>query len=104
SRQRARALQAAEGVRVRRPHRAHALGQARLPLGQGNGAGGAGTLTTAPTPLGRYRLLDLSRQLPGPFCSTVLGDLGMDVLVVTNPKDPFGPGIPFLSRNKRSMT
>ena len=55
-------------------------------------------------PLGRFRMLDLSRQLPGPFCSTVLADLGMDVLVVTAPRDPFGMGIPFLARNKRSMT
>jgi crotonobetainyl-CoA:carnitine CoA-transferase CaiB-like acyl-CoA transferase len=55
-------------------------------------------------PLARYRLLDLSRQLPGPFCSTLLADLGMDVLTVTAPRDPFGSGIPFLARNKRSMT
>jgi len=54
--------------------------------------------------LGGLRLLDLSRQLPGPFCSTLLADLGMDVLVVAAPDDPFGIGIPFLARNKRSMT
>src|SRR5271169_5326651 len=56
------------------------------------------------TPLAALRLLDLSRQLPGPFCSTLLADLGMDVLVIANPTDPFGVGIPFLGRNKRSMT
>lgn len=56
------------------------------------------------TPLQGLKLLDLSRQLPGPFCSTFLGDLGMDVLVVANPTDPFGMGIPLLGRNKRSMT
>lgn len=56
------------------------------------------------TPLQGLKLLDLSRQLPGPFCSTLLGDLGMDVLVVANPNDPFGAGIPFLGRNKRSIT
>src|SRR5258705_9718215 len=55
-------------------------------------------------PLGRYRMLDLSRQLPGPFCSTLLADLGMDVLTITAPGDPFGTGIPFLQRNERSMT
>jgi crotonobetainyl-CoA:carnitine CoA-transferase CaiB-like acyl-CoA transferase len=55
-------------------------------------------------PLARYRMLDLSRQLPGPFCSTLLADLGMDVLALTAPNDPFGTGIPFLQRNKRSMT
>jgi crotonobetainyl-CoA:carnitine CoA-transferase CaiB-like acyl-CoA transferase len=54
--------------------------------------------------LGHLRMLDLSRQLPGPFCSTLLADLGMDVLVVGAPRDPFGAGIPFLARNKRSMT
>jgi crotonobetainyl-CoA:carnitine CoA-transferase CaiB-like acyl-CoA transferase len=55
-------------------------------------------------PLGQLKMLDLSRQLPGPFCSTLLADLGMDVLVVAAPDDPFGVGIPFLARNKRSMT
>jgi len=54
--------------------------------------------------LAGLRLLDLSRQLPGPYCSTLLADLGMDVLVLTAPNDPFGTGIPFLARNKRSMT
>ncbi len=49
-------------------------------------------------------MLDLSRQLPGPFCSTLLADLGMDVLVITAPEDPFGIGVPFLARNKRHMT
>jgi len=55
------------------------------------------------TPLAGLHMLDLSRQLPGPFCSTMLADLGMDVLVIANPTDPFGTGIPFLGRNKRSM-
>ncbi len=57
-----------------------------------------------PSALGRFRLLDLSRQLPGPFCSMLLGDLGMDVLAVYAPNDPMGMGIPLLGRNKRSMT
>jgi crotonobetainyl-CoA:carnitine CoA-transferase CaiB-like acyl-CoA transferase len=55
-------------------------------------------------PLGHLRCLDLSRQLPGPFCSTLLADFGMDVLTIAAPTDPFGAGIPFLARNKRSMT
>ena len=59
---------------------------------------------TAAPPLTRYRLLDLSRQLPGPFCSTVLGDLGMDVLVITSPKDPFGTGIGFLTLSRVKVT
>ena len=48
-------------------------------------------------------MLDLSRQLPGPFCSTLLADLGMDVLTIAGPNDPFGTGMPLLARNKRSM-
>ncbi len=57
-----------------------------------------------PSALSRFRLLDLSRQLPGPFCSMLLADLGMDVLVVVSPNDPLGQGIPLLNRNKRSLT
>ena len=55
-------------------------------------------------PLSGLRVLDLSRQLPGPFCSTILADFGADVLTIAAPGDPFGTGIPFLARNKRSMT
>ena len=56
-----------------------------------------------PPPLTGLRVLDLSRQLPGPFCSTLLADLGADVLLVTAPGDPFGVGSPFLARNTRSL-
>jgi crotonobetainyl-CoA:carnitine CoA-transferase CaiB-like acyl-CoA transferase len=55
-------------------------------------------------PLDTLRVLDLSRQLPGPYCSTLLADLGADVLTIAAPGDPFGVGIAFLARNKRSMT
>jgi len=55
------------------------------------------------TPLQDLKLLDLSRQLPGPFCSTMLADLEINTLMVSNPTDPFGSGIPFMARNKRSM-
>ena len=54
--------------------------------------------------LSRFHMLDLSRQLPGPFCSLLLADLGMDVLTVCSPTDPMGMGIPLLGRNKRSLT
>jgi crotonobetainyl-CoA:carnitine CoA-transferase CaiB-like acyl-CoA transferase len=57
-----------------------------------------------PGALSRFRMLDLSRQLPGPFCSMLLADLGMDVLSVCAPTDPMGMGIPLLGRNKRSLT
>ncbi len=49
-------------------------------------------------------MIDLSRQMPGPFCSMLLADLGLDVLHIANPSDPMGVGIPFMARNKRSMT
>jgi crotonobetainyl-CoA:carnitine CoA-transferase CaiB-like acyl-CoA transferase len=55
-------------------------------------------------PLGQLKVLDLSRQLPGPFCSMLLADLGADVLCIANPDDPMSIGIPFLARNKRHMT
>ncbi|HLY37997.1 MAG TPA: CoA transferase, partial [Candidatus Binatia bacterium] len=57
-----------------------------------------------PAALSRFRMLDLSRQLPGPLCSLFLADLGMDVLTVVAPTDPMGMGIPLLGRNKRSLT
>ncbi len=56
------------------------------------------------TPLRNLKMLDLSRQLPGPFCSMMLADLGVDVLIVAAPKDPMGLGMPIIQRNKRSMT
>ena len=55
-------------------------------------------------PLGPLKVLDLSRQLPGPFCSMLLADFGADVLCIANPDDPMRTGIPFLARNKRHMT
>ncbi len=42
-------------------------------------SGPGGHAGTGTSPLGRFRLLDLSRQLPGPFCSALLGDLRMVV-------------------------
>jgi crotonobetainyl-CoA:carnitine CoA-transferase CaiB-like acyl-CoA transferase len=55
-------------------------------------------------PLRNVKMLDLSRQLPGPFCSMILADLGVDVLVIASPTDAMGLGIPMIQRNKRNMT
>lgn len=61
-----------------------------------------------PTPsdsaLAHLKLIDLSRQLPGPFCSMLLADMGVDTLCVASPNDPMSIGIPFLARNKRHLT
>ncbi len=66
-------------------------------------------------PLSGVKLLDLSRLLPGPYCSLLLADLGMEVLKVEDPEQGdymrlMGPirkkdGAYFLAlnRNKKSM-
>ena len=66
-------------------------------------------------PLAGMKILDLSRLLPGPYCSLILGDLGADILKIEDPKDGdymrwWGPrvrqqGGAFLmvNRNKRSV-
>lgn len=61
------------------------------------------------------RILDLSRMLPGPYCSMMLADLGAEVIKVEEPKigDPTrhsppiidGRSVPFaqVNRNKKSI-
>ncbi|MDP9434496.1 MAG: CoA transferase, partial [Actinomycetota bacterium] len=74
-------------------------------------------LEPRPGPLSGVRLLDLSRVLAGPFCCTVLADLGADVLKVERPgagDDTRGWGPPFhgddatyffaANRDRRSLT
>ena len=69
-------------------------------------------------PLDKITILDLSRMLPGPYCTMILSDLGAEVIRVENPKDPMSNLPPFfqkgeyfesafnavLMRNKRSIT
>ena len=54
------------------------------------------------------RVLDLTRLLPGPFCTMLLGDLGADVVKIEEPKggDPARSSQLFgqVNRNKRSVT
>ena len=40
--------------------------------------------------LEKYRMLDLSRFLPGPFCSHILADMGMDVVKVEETEPRYG--------------
>ena len=66
--------------------------------------------------LAGIRVLDLSRLLPGPFCSMLLADMGADVIKVEDPKQGdyirwwpplIGKNSGFhvvLNRNKRSLT
>ena len=66
--------------------------------------------------LKELKMLDLSRLLPGPYCSLLLADLGMEVLKVEDPEQgdymrKMGPVrkkdsayFLALNRNKKSMT
>ena len=62
------------------------------------------------TPLDGIRVLDLTRLLPGPFCTMLLADLGADVIKIEEPRggDPArqsGSGLfAQVNRNKRSVT
>jgi crotonobetainyl-CoA:carnitine CoA-transferase CaiB-like acyl-CoA transferase len=68
-------------------------------------------------PLKGIKIIDLTRLLPGPYCSMILGDLGAEITRVEAPNDPLGSPPPFyikdsyeesafnslLMRNKRSI-
>jgi crotonobetainyl-CoA:carnitine CoA-transferase CaiB-like acyl-CoA transferase len=63
------------------------------------------------TALEGLRVLDLTRLLPGPFCTMLLGDLGADVIKIEEPVigDPVrqtdsGSVFLLVNRNKRSVT
>ncbi|MEO1269418.1 MAG: CaiB/BaiF CoA-transferase family protein, partial [Myxococcota bacterium] len=67
-------------------------------------------------PLAGVRVLDLTRLLPGPFATVLLGDLGADVVKVEDPRGgdyarlyqpfigPMGSFFAGINRNKRSVT
>lgn len=68
-------------------------------------------------PLDNIKVIDLSRMLPGPYCSMILSDLGADVIHVNDPSFAYSSPPPFfqkeryresafnsiLMRNKRSI-
>jgi crotonobetainyl-CoA:carnitine CoA-transferase CaiB-like acyl-CoA transferase len=52
------------------------------------------------------KVVDLSRLLPGPFCTAMLADHGADVIVVEGPRfrdDPVLGNVPMVRRNKRHI-
>jgi crotonobetainyl-CoA:carnitine CoA-transferase CaiB-like acyl-CoA transferase len=55
--------------------------------------------------LSGIRVLDLSRLLPGPYCSMMLGDLGAEVIKVEEPKlgDPTRHGKPRVGRHSAAF-
>lgn len=56
-------------------------------------------------PLAGLKVLDLSRLLPGPYCSMILADFGAEVLRIEDRRfEEEGPGMPTVMRNKRHMT
>ncbi len=71
-----------------------------------------------PLPLTGKTILDLSRMLPGPYCSMILADLGANVIRIEDPKYPYSNPMPFfqkgryresafnsiIMRNKKSIT
>ena len=51
-------------------------------------------------PLEGIRILDLSRMLPGPYCSMILADLGAEVIHVNNPRYPYANPPPFYQKGR----
>ena len=51
-------------------------------------------------PLENVKVLDLSRILPGPYCSMILSDLGADVIHVNDPTFPYSSPPPFFQKNR----
>ncbi len=51
-------------------------------------------------PLNNVRILDLSRMLPGPYCSMILSDLGAEVIHINDPKYPYANPPPFFQKGR----
>jgi len=57
-----------------------------------------------PLPLEGKVILDLSRMLPGPYCSMILGDLGAEVIRVEDPNYPYDNTPPFYQKGKHRVS
>ena len=55
-------------------------------------------------PLSNIRILDLSRMLPGPFCSMILSDLGAEVIRVEDPSFPYANPPPFYQKGRNRVS
>jgi crotonobetainyl-CoA:carnitine CoA-transferase CaiB-like acyl-CoA transferase len=51
-------------------------------------------------PLNNVRILDLSRMLPGPYCSMILSDLGAEVIHINDPRYPYANPPPFFQKGR----
>ncbi|MHA1194078.1 MAG: CoA transferase [Promethearchaeota archaeon] len=51
-------------------------------------------------PLDKITILDLSRMLPGPYCTMILSDLGAEVIRVEDPNYPYSNLPPFFQKGK----
>ena len=51
-------------------------------------------------PLENITILDLSRMLPGPYCTMILSDLGAEVIRVEDPNYPYSNLPPFFQKGK----
>ncbi|MFX1498675.1 MAG: CaiB/BaiF CoA transferase family protein [Promethearchaeota archaeon] len=51
-------------------------------------------------PLENIVVLDLSRMLPGPYCSMILADLGAEVIHINDPRFPYGRPPPFFQKGR----
>src|SRR5206468_13127502 len=49
------------------------------------------------------RVIEMTRQGPGPFCGMVLGDLGADVVRVEEPRPPAAPAEAVLDRKSTRL-
>ena len=51
-------------------------------------------------PLDKITILDLSRMLPGPYCTMILSDLGAEVIRVEDPNYPYSNLPPFFQKGR----